>query len=679
MLTNRSHLSVISAGAAMSDSIPPPQATAEESEQPLTAATSERPSEAPSESHSHHSGEFTPPDSSASDEPPSSASSPTLEQQSVLDVLDDVARYEKYDDPDADVTSEIIRDLQAVRSPTMPNQPIDELLKSRPQSPAPVMHVIASPQLKELSFPTPPKNRHVEETKEVEQLEAELTSPMAIAASAAAAHAPRSYLHLHSSQPRHPHPPAASADDPSVLAEAASVVSSLSHYGSPYGYTGLLKNIALSAEKSSVDRARKVAPRVRQVLAEGVEQARMEKVTERWREFQSGYSQGRHTKELPEEQKGDSPFKPSRARPTILSNSVLSASPSAPKIAGVPQTLSPPPTSRSTASSAVVTTRGLRSTEYRANQLAREHDAVIRAENRKGDPFFQPPSTSPPSSHHRAYHPNKPPMAISVASSSFAFYATAHQPPIQVEFTPRHEEYPRAMDMAPYLVSPRRKGVKERTQVHQSVQQTTTTSTSVRHEQQFYAHQQPPDSPLQQQHPHAAEYAQPFAQERLHTGETYQPSVAPFVIPSPRGQNIHLNHPHHGPSQSHTPHHHHHMSLGNSPVPHTPLSPRYAASRASGFSHAFVSPVPSASSLSAALVRQSEYATNLQTEIRPLFSSYHSYKSTLLKKKASITQEVEEHAHQHLRYTETRRTKRQSTQRQTAAQVLMIDRGSAQG
>lgn len=569
-----------------------------------------------------------------------------------------------------DVTSEIIRDLAAVKQSLGPSASasslarrefIDGLLarsqhlsaaasEADPSQPISLANKLASEviqppnSLATLEFAQPPANEQpIEVMKEVRELETQLITPL-----------PTEIILTtlpnnsnSTSSPTSNSPPPL---DASIQADADAAIEMARNAS----YTGLLKIVQMRALKTASSKVQSSTPHVRKILARAIEDAHLEQVTEEWLRHH-GHLQG-HVGALHQVDEKDGTTL-TRARPTIA-NPIISSSPSAPKIAGAPSTLTVN-NSRSNHPTGL--------TSHRALQLAREEEAAQRVIAKQHQPFFQPPSTSPAPAHLRRHNPLKAPLPVHLASSSFAFYTSADQPPIQVNFAPPPESYPASMDMTPFqhkATSPRKTNMRVSHRDHgktivsnngsqsartsnypnkSSLTDTFHTMMSMDDSMAYAAASQPPLVALSGWDPHQAEFARPF-------GGGHMLPPQPISMDQYAGLPLSM-------SMLSSPHPH--TSLPSSPN-HTrtpmstfgPATPTHAVSNHSAMPPSLSSPsnavIPlTLPNLSASILHHSTHGLNLQSVIKPLFPSYHSYKSTLLKKNSTLTKDVAIHAHSH--------------------------------
>lgn len=273
---------------------------------------------------------------------------------------------------------------------------------------------------------------------------------------------------------------------------------------------------------------------------------------------------------------------PSRCPPrATITAALMSASPSAPKIAG---------------EGARGSSRVREVPTYRLAQLEREAAFRARAAARAIplvlDPLLTAP-TSPPRTASRL-HGGLPraTMPLPVASSSFAFYARPHAPPIEVVF-----DEPPPTSFAS-LTSPQR--------------------------------QRPPPPSHEPTH-HGSMSARVPGEWSATTHATYEYAQTASSLPSsPRGLLSPRTRRRVSPL-SHT-----------GPVPASHVAPPMQVASSAGV-------LPSPSNLSAALLRRSDYggAANLQAVAPPLFPSYHAYRATILARRTTVTRDVAAHAAEH--------------------------------
>jgi hypothetical protein len=407
------------------------------------------------------------------------------------------------------------------------------------------------------------------------------------------------------------------------------------------------------------------------------------KASHEWKEAISPRTIGHHQHQQPQSNPSSiSPYRPSRH--ATISPAIFSNSPFAPKVAG--QSLAPTP-------------RGGPLSPQRAIQMEREVRMAEAARIRKHEPLFVPPMITAPTASASpaiaARNALKPPLAVHVASSSFCFYTTAEDAPIQLEFPQQPIPYPPALYYKPTqlhqqttVISPTSTSPRQKSQQQSQQQQTATihTTNSLTHsitnaEQHQLNHHSYPHSHFSYQQ----QYTQQLSQDdhpqyqllQLDPGGTLDSAAGDMLRVAGVHSSTHgadINHPDGTYRAVLPPHqhqsHHFHASLPGSPTPYTGM-------RSHGYSHTSHPPptqasviinphasvtnhstiMPSLGSLSASMLRHSGHLDSLQSETRPVFPSYHQKKSTITRKKAGVDEEVHKHALQHLQQQHPRTNK----------------------
>ena len=413
------------------------------------------------------------------------------------------------------------------------------------------------------------------------------------------------------------------------------------------GYTGILDVVQLHARRLARRKIQASKPLVRQLLAEAMERERLARETDEWiRRHADQEAEGRGVGDDDggEERKdgSSSPFKPSRANATIMPAATPSG-PGAPKVAGA---------------LAARSDRGGEVSAQRAMQMAREQRHAAQAAAR-AEPRFIAPSSNPLFTREflsTKLNPHKPPLPVHVASASFCFYTTAEEAPIQLEFAREPEGYPRPHDhtanqqrppaahaATSMITSPRH----NRTVLH-----ATTTTTTTQHQHTVASH--------------AAIHGSQTARVTRRDAPPPDSALPLSASGSPRA-----SHPPAVPAWSHvdpsafdgTDHVHRpsvpfHASLPNSPSPvmgrpghsgaGTQMAYEAATTVTAAAAAAPAASLPSVSQLSASLLSHSSYLPSLSVDSRPIFPSFHAFKSTLRKKNANVDAETQQHAHQHV-------------------------------
>jgi hypothetical protein len=326
--------------------------------------------------------------------------------------------------------------------------------------------------------------------------------------------------------------------------------------------------------------------------------------------------------------------------------------------------------------------------------VEREARTGALAQMRKCEPLFVAPSSpsslGPPLSRHvLARISMKRPLPVSVASSSFSFYTSAAEPPLQLDFPSQPQPYQHRHGAPAMALSPRHAH-----KLHQgqalattaTTARTATTSTAAVAGHYVSGSQTARASApsfggygvdAAMAGPHSAANS-PRHHAHLSFHSTWQPQVYNGAVDDDQvtdQQQTDANEEgaraSHGPvaARSSVPGAHFHASLPSSPTPvrgmlastgrygqvasHHP--PAATASTAPSSSAVTASAAAASSAISgASLIRlstsllvRSSYLSSLQIDTQPIFPAYHSYKATILKKKESVTVDVQRHAQRH--------------------------------